>query len=141
MNPDTSHKLDSPPQSTLAARLRPWMGDIHAALQRGYSHSEVLAWLKKNGLELSPNTLKVYLARWRKANANTPTTVPDSSVAVLPVVATEPDSLVATSPAANTAPSLPLRPALAQDSTDLTRLRKQPVDLDALARQARQSRN
>lgn len=127
MNPDTSHKLGSPPQSTLMARLRPWMADIHEAIQRGYSHSEVLEWLKANGLEIRPNTLKVYLARWRKANACTPAAVPDSPLATFPVV--------------DTAPSPPPRPAVAHDSTDLTHLRKQHVDLDALARQARQSRS
>lgn len=114
------------PERSVAAQLRKVMPEIDRRVREGASYEAVVEALRRSGVDLTVNTLKSYLYRWRKRQGQQE-----------PIPAAGPPAAAPLrQPSASASAPAPL-PRI-QNKGDLVRLREETeFDLDALARLAR----
>ncbi|WP_155688202.1 hypothetical protein [Burkholderia stagnalis] len=117
------------------SKLAPYLIDIRALRDNGYSLQQVLAYLKSNGVEISLRGLTAYLARHKDDEPAVSKSRPVKTKVVESATKHTP------SPHKNDETTGDTAQSESHDPAAINQVLGQPVNLEELARRARRSKN
>ncbi|WP_321874506.1 hypothetical protein [Burkholderia ubonensis] len=117
------------------SKLAPYLIDIRALRDNGYSLQQVLVYLKANGVEISLRGLTAYLARHKDDEPAV------SKARPVKIKDTESTTKQAPSPVKNDEVADDTAQSEAHDPAAINQVLGQPVNLEELARRARRSKD